>query len=125
MKKVLAWMGRHYILTAILACVLLYSIGTYEPPPDIAGLTCAEMQEKLAAQERETLAKQNEMNTIKSALVQEKHYQRIGVSGPRALIQIEELEEKQWTARSAWQASQRKFEALYKEVAEAECKADE
>ena len=121
MKKVLAWMGRHYILTAILACVLLYSIGTYEPPPDIAGLTCAEMQEKLAAQEQETIAKQGAMDTIKIALVQEKHYQRIGVSGPRAAMRIEELEEKQGTARSAWQASQRKFEALYKEIAEAGC----
>lgn len=44
MKKALAWMGRHWIITVILVSIASYSVATYEPRPD-EGQSCAEIED--------------------------------------------------------------------------------
>lgn len=57
MKKVLAWMSRHfyalYIPTALLAAGLIWGMATYETPPNTTGMTCAERVAVLKALKQE------------------------------------------------------------------------
>ena len=43
MKKTLAWMGRHWIITVIMAFIAIYGVATYEPR--VPAPYCAEIED--------------------------------------------------------------------------------
>ena len=119
MKKVFAWMGRHWIITGLLAGFLYLSFSLYDPATDTTGMNCIELEAAYGEREAiwlKAVDLQSQADTLFNAAMQ-----TADGGDADAMAELDRLQTARDEATEQEKKEQRRAQELYLSGHEQKC----